>query len=131
MKIADFFKKLLGTRNENNTLVSESIVLIQSLDYPDEYQRVISFNIEIESLLKTDKYIARSDYRDIISQYSDLPDFFGALSKSGLLSDYVSKHILDIAQIDTFLSRYNEMEDLQNEAPIVRTHNNAFIRKHL
>lgn len=104
MKIADFFKKLLGAKNENNTLVSESIVPIQSSDYPNEYQRVLSFNLKIESLLKTDQYIARSDYRDIISQYNDLPDFFGALSKSGLLSDYVSKHILDIVEIDTFLS---------------------------
>ena len=131
MGIADFVKKLLGNKNVNSTLAQTPIVPADSSRYPNEYQAVISFNIAIDSLLQLDKYIARSDYRDIVQQYKDLPEFYGALNKSGLLGDYISKHTLNKAQIDTFLSRYNEMKDLQNEAPTIRIHNDAFIRKHL
>ena len=131
MGIADFVKKLLGNKNVNSTLAQTPIVPANLSGYPNEYQAVISFNLEIDSLLQLDKYIARSDYRDIIQQYKDLPEFYGALDKSGLLGDYISKHTLNKAQIDTFLSRYNEMKDLQNEAPTIRIHNDAFIRKHL
>ena len=131
MGIADFIKKLLGNKTVNSTLAQTPIVPANSSRYPNEYQAVISFNLAIDSLLQLDKYIARSDYRDIVQQYKDLPEFYGALNKSGLLGDYISKHTLNKAQIDTFLSRYNEMKDLQNEAPTIRIHNDAFIRKHL
>ena len=131
MGIADFVKKLFGNKNVNSTLTQTPVVTANSSRYPSEYQAVISFNLVIDSLLQQDKYIARSDYRDIVQQYKDLPEFYGALNKSGLLGDYISKHTLNKAQIDTFLSRYNEMKDLQNEAPTIRIHNDAFIRKHL
>lgn len=131
MGIADFVKKLFGNKNVNSTLTQTPVVTANSSRYPSEYQAVISFNLVIDSLLQQDKYIARSDYRDIIQQYKDLPEFYGALNKSGLLGDYISKHALSRVQIDTFLSRYNEMKNLQNEAPTIRIHNDAFIRKHL
>lgn len=131
MGIADFVKKLLGNKNVHSALTQTPVVTANSSRYPSEYQAVISFNLAIDSLLQQDKYIARSDYRDIIQQYKDLPEFYGALNKSGLLGDYISKHALSKVQIDTFLSRYNEMKNLQNEAPTIRIHNDAFIRKHL
>ena len=81
MGIADFVKKLLGNKNVNSTLAQTPIVPANSSRYPNEYQAVISFNLAIDYLLQLDKYIARSDYRDIIQQYKDLPEFYGALHK--------------------------------------------------
>ena len=78
MGIADFFKKILGNKNVNSTLGQAHVVPTNLSGYPNEYQAVISFNLAIDSLLQQDKYIARSDYRDIIQQYKDLPEFYGA-----------------------------------------------------
>ena len=87
MGIANFFKKILGNKNVNSTLAQAHAITANLSGYPNEYQAVISFNLAIDSLLQLDKYIARSDYRDIIQQYKDLPEFYGALNKSGLLAN--------------------------------------------
>ena len=98
MGIADFVKKLFGNKNVNSTLTQTPVVTANSSRYPSEYQAVISFNLVIDSLLQQDKYIARSDYRDIVQQYKDLPEFYGALNKSGLLGDYISLKSATIIQ---------------------------------
>lgn len=136
MGLSNFFKKLFSTKTCDNHPCTKPIngVVVANGDsshYPDEYKRVLVFNLAVNTLLSNDMYIARSDYRDIIAEYEDLPEFYGALIKSGLLIEYICKHNLDANEITLFLSRYTEMKDLQKEAPIFRAHNDKYISSHL
>ena len=136
MGLSNFFKKLFSTKTCDNHPCTKPIngVVVANGDsshYPDEYKRVLVFNLAVNTLLSNDMYIARSDYRDIIAEYEDLPEFYGALIKSGLLIEYICKHNLDANEITHFLSRYTEMKDLQKEAPIFRAHNDKYISSHL
>ena len=136
MGLSNFFKKLFSTTTCDNHPCTKPIngVVVANGDsshYPNEYKRVLVFNLAVNTLLSNDMYIARSDYRDIIAEYEDLPEFYGALIKSGLLIEYICKHNLDANEITLFLSRYTEMKDLQKEAPIFRAHNDKYISSHL
>ena len=108
MGLSNFFKKLFSTKTCDNHPCTKPIngVVVANGDsshYPDEYKRVLVFNLAVNTLLSNDMYIARSDYRDIIAEYEDLPEFYGALIKSGLLIEYICKHNLDANEITLFL----------------------------
>ena len=42
----------------------------------EEIVRLLQFNQRFDTLLNEDKYIARSDYKDIIEEYADIYTFF-------------------------------------------------------
>jgi DNA helicase-4 len=73
------FSKIFGNRIKDSSTRH---------DWPDEYKRVQDFNNKLALLLGSDRFIARSDYASIVSEYSELPVFFDALEKSGMLSSY-------------------------------------------
>ena len=50
--------------------------------------RILVLQDTIEKLLERTGYIAKSDYADIYSQYTEVIDFFGVLQKGGVLSDF-------------------------------------------
>ena len=73
------FSKIFGNRTKSNSTRH---------DWPDEYKRVQDFNNKLALLLGRDRFIAKSDYASIVSEYSELPVFFDALEKSGMLFFY-------------------------------------------
>ena len=91
----------------------------------------MTFNSSFEALLKQDKFIARSDYKHLISQYESLSQFYAALLKSNMLDDYIAKHRLDELQIEKFLTRYDDIKDLQKGSSIIKKHNDQFVASHL
>lgn len=136
MKFSHFFKKIFSTQVCDNLTCSkphESVVNANgnSYHYPDEYKRVIAFNSAVNALLSNDMYIARSDYKDIVTDYEDLPEFYEALMRSGLFHEYICKYNLDANEINLFLSRHAEMKNLQKEVPVFRTHNDQFVSHHI
>lgn len=101
------------------------------ISFPDEYYRVLQFNACLKTLLRQDKYIARSDYKSLISDFSDILSFFKTLESSGMLSDYITKHRLEADQIVSFIDEYENLKDLSEESPAIKKHNDTFIAKHL
>lgn len=100
-------------------------------DYPDEYVRVLSFNKRFAELLSQDRFIARSDYKGLITEFADLLKFVKTLQSSGMFDDYVAKFELDKRQIVSFVDEYENIQDLSVESPTVRSHNDQFITHHL
>lgn len=102
-----------------------------SENYPVEYVRTKSFNQAFKTLLSRNRFIARSDYKELIKQYRDLAQFYATLVQSNLLNEYVTKHGLDIEVINYFRTIFDEIADLSTEAPTVRKHNDAYVAHHL
>lgn len=94
---------------------------------PCEYFRVLDFNKSFDALLSQDCFIARSDYKGLVSEYADLFAFFNTLSSSGMLAHYIAKNSLDGLQIEGFLEEYGRLKDLTVESPTVKKHNDAFV----
>lgn len=76
----------------DKTAVSEIGLSNKEVGPLSEYANTIAFNNSFDALLKQDAFIARSDYKHLISQYEDLSQFYMALLKSNMLGDYIFKH---------------------------------------
>ena len=49
---------------------------------------IYSYNTKINSLLEKNKYIARSEYKNIIDDYKETYSYFDVLKSSNLLKSY-------------------------------------------
>lgn len=127
MGIADFFKRFGASHKSQFVSVTET----GPEDKPVQYAETLSFNKTFEELLTQDKFIARSDYKELLENYGDLWRFYEMLAESGVLDEYVSKHRLDESQIRYFLEAFGGIRDLAKESPIVNKHNDEYISDRL
>lgn len=95
-----------------------------------ELARLIDFEKELGSLLNTDAYIARSDYKHLCDDYSEIYNQFSTLKKSKTLDYYCSQNHIEIQRIEDFLSTYSDLSKNES-AEIVTLHNKNFLEKHL
>lgn len=76
----------------------------------------------LDSLMKADKYIARSDYVEKAKEYSTVVDFFTVLRSSGMLDVFCQRNNISLTEVQDVLEAYAEMEkriDRHNEEFIV------------
>ncbi|MDE7405416.1 MAG: UvrD-helicase domain-containing protein [Clostridiales bacterium] len=111
------FAKLFGKKEKSNT--------------PNEYKEALACNNEYESLLSTDKYIARSDYAPILDKYKDIYRFFQNAQQARTLTYYCKRNHLQVQDIEKFLRFYSDSMDLQKGSTIINEHNNKYVREHL
>ena len=107
--------------NKHDDTTSES--------YPEEYQQILKFNRILDSLLNEDRFIARSDYRQLVEEYASLPAFIEPLKKSEMLKTYVETNNLDIITIHKFVDTYKQLSNISTVPEIIKRHNDSFIRK--
>jgi len=78
-----------------------------------------------ESLLKQDKYIAKSEYRVEKEAYDTIVEFFSVLKKSGMLEDFCKKEGLSIEKTERILEVYDNIEKY------VDKHNDEYVASEL
>lgn len=61
-----------------------------------EYASLLLFTQRLNSLLLADKYLARSDYRQLIDDYAETNTFFANLKTAKTLGYYCSATILTL-----------------------------------
>ena len=110
---------------------SSAPINTSSENYPIEYVRTKSFNRAFGTLLSQNRFIARSDYKELVDQYRDLAQFYTTLVRSNMLNEYVAKHNLNIDPVNYFRTIFDEIADLSTESPTVRKHNDAYVARHL
>lgn len=90
---------------------------------PDEVRQLEDFYHKTEALCREDRYIAYSDYQDLILEGKDVIEFFRILAKSGTLPDYCRKNHLSLKKAETAL-KYGEDYD-----GLIQKHNDAFLER--
>lgn len=95
------------------------------------YSGIFVFNNKIDELLKQDCFIARSDYKNLITEYEELYNSLLPIYNNGLLNDFSKKYKINIKQINRFTSLYKEIQNLKLESPTIKAHNEDFIQRHL
>jgi len=90
---------------------------------PTEVQKLLVFERALRNLLREDRYIARSDYREILEGFREAARHLEVIRNSGVLPEYCRKHSIDIRTLECALSNYGNIEG------IVERHNSEFIAK--
>ena len=99
--------------------------------YPEEYLQILKFISTLDSLLNEDRFIARSDYKQLVDEYASLLAFIEALKKSAMLKTYIETNNLDISTIHRFVDTYKQLASITTVPEIIKQHNTAFIQKHI
>ena len=96
-----------------------------------EYSKLLEFNKTIYNLLSSDKYLARSDYKQLVDDFSELNRFFLNQQAAKTLDYYCSINGIELTNVEYFLQNYADLSSLSEGSEHVRRHNQAFLKNHL
>lgn len=91
----------------------------------------MEFNKTINKLLSSDKYLARSDYKQLVEDFSELNGFFSNQQTAKTLDYYCSINGIDYTDVEYFLQKYADLSNLIDGSEYVRRHNQSFLERHL
>lgn len=83
-----------------------------------EMIRLHALDSFMTSLLCGDRFVAKSEYKDKLTEFKDLCSWFDVLQSSGTLEDYCRKNAASVHEVDAILTRYkslSELIDAENE----------------
>lgn len=83
-----------------------------------ETQKIYDLSLLLDSLLSSDKYIAKSEYTQILLDNKNIIDYFVVLTNSGLLSTFCKKNKIGVELVEKTIHKYNNFErfiDIHNE----------------
>ena len=92
---------------------------------------MLEFNKTIYNLLSSDKYLSRSDYRQLVDDFSELNRFFLNQQAAKTLNYYCSINGIELTNVEYFLQNYTDLSNLSEGSEQVRQHNQAFLESHL
>ncbi|MBR6934082.1 MAG: UvrD-helicase domain-containing protein [Clostridia bacterium] len=87
-------------------------------EMPPECLEYIELKTFIESFIRADHYVAKSEYRSKLLDHKKLIEFFNVLKNSGTLKVYCKKHGISDLEVLQTIARYDSFEsiiDSQNE----------------
>ena len=114
------FSWLFGTQNKSSHR-DESI---------PELVRLSVFEKRLETLLSSDIFIARRDYKPLCKEYDEIYNHFFTLKKSNTLDYYCSNNHTDKKRIEQFISVFEDLRK-DEDSKIISLHNMSFIKQHL
>ncbi len=96
-----------------------------------EYGQVLQFTECLESLMREDRYLARSDYRQLIEDYANINTFFQNQKTATTLELYCEKFSIPQSIIEEFLSNYADISNLKDGSVCIQQHNQDYLQQHL
>jgi len=103
----------------------------EELNISPEYSSLIAFESTLVDLLNADRFIARSDYRQIVADFADFYRQMKALQDSDILTEFCNKRHIAEDRLKSFLSLYEELSDEKVGSATIAAHNDAFVKSHL
>jgi DNA helicase-4 len=95
----------------------------QAVALPAEVEKLLCFERLLNSLLAEDRYIAKSDYKKLISDYFEVHKHFLVIRKGEILPEYCNKYAIDEDGVILAIETYEKVEE------IVDKHNAEYIEK--
>lgn len=96
-----------------------------------EHKQLVEFYRELKELLNSDRYLAVSDYKEIVPKYADIYHFFLGQKRAKTLSFYCEQNDLQEKWVEKFLEYYVDIDDFKTIPASVEKHNKAFVANHL
>ena len=96
-----------------------------------EHKQLVEFYNELKKLLKIDKYLAVSDYKEIVPKFADIYNFFQLQKRAKTLTFYCEQNKLQEKWVKKFLEYYIDIDDFKTIPALIDKHNKAYIANHL
>ena len=128
-----FFNRIFSNKRSASQQAPQSkeSVTVTPIAPTREYAQMKQFTQALNSLLMSDKFLARSDYRHLVEDYAELNCFFQNQKAAKTLSYYCSANGVPAAEVEAFLRNYADMANLASGADCIRQHNQTYIQRHL
>lgn len=128
-----FFNRIfLNTHNlSQQAPQSKEDVTVTFIAPTREYAQLMKFTQALNSLLMSDKFLARSDYRQLVEDYAQLNNFFQNQKAAKTLSYYCSANGVPGAEVEAFLRNYLDIANLESGSESICRHNQMFVERHL
>ena len=105
------FKKYISKNSSNENIVRS-----------DECVKLLDVSKKLDDLLDSNEYIAKSDYRYIISFAQENINYFKVLDKSKMLENYCKNNSMDYEEVKGILEKVESFETLAD------LHNDEFLK---
>lgn len=96
-----------------------------------EYAQLLQFTQRLNALLLEGRYLARSDYKQLIDDYADINTFFQNQKTATTLGLYCEKFAIPAASVKAFLRNYADLSDLREGSTGIQQHNHTFLQRHM
>ena len=105
-----FLDKLLGYSRTRENIRKKNPSGDKRQPRNENAVKLLECGIFFASLLKRDKYIAKSEYIEKIKEYATTVDFFSVLKSSGMLEEFCKKNGIRIDKTERIIELYNDIE---------------------
>ena len=105
---------------KKNTTVTD-LTVNKTFDNP-ECQNLWDLKMFMDGLLRSDKYVAKSEYFYVLKESYKTIEYFAVLENSGLLKTFCKNNEITLSDVEHTLYKYSNFEDLVDD------HNNSFIK---
>ena len=122
--LSKLFSKFSKSKQSSDTLRTTGLMT-------PEHKMLVEFSRELNELLGNDKYLAVSDYKEIVPKYADLSNFFLGQKRAKTLSFYCQQNDLKEKWVEDFLDYYVDFDDLKTIPSSVKQHNKAYVASKL
>ena len=127
-----FFKFIFSRRSKPKDAPQKQEPTIVVPDAPTtEYASLLQFAQRLNALLQDDKYLARSDYRQLIDDYAEVNTFFANMKTAKTTGYYCEANGIDANTIESFLRDYADLADLKDGSTSIQKHNQTYLQRHL
>lgn len=118
-----FLDKIFGFRKKKLDKQGQSLVEIEAktVSRNENCDRLLDYDAQMKDLLAERKYIAKSDYRDLITEYESVIQFFDVLKTSDMLNHFCEANAVPEGQIAEIIDDYKNIEN------VIEQHNEEFI----
>lgn len=94
-----------------------------SIEVPSaEYVELLAFQRQMDALLLDDRYVARSEYSQLLLEAKTVIEFFSVLKTSGMLQSFCENNGIAASEVEKTLAAYS------NFSTLVDRHNEAYIQ---
>lgn len=127
------FSRILDSlrKKRREGLPPQEVHVAPSVASTPEVARLQEFTRRLNTLLMSDKYLARSDYKRLVEDYLDLNAFFQNQKVAKTLNYYCSTNGVPETEVETFLENYSDIANLEDGSGIIRQYNQKFLERHL
>jgi DNA helicase-4 len=116
------FDRLFGNRQQNiDYQIGDSILNNDARN--EKANRLLEYGRFLCTLNSEDRYIAKSDYLNQISDYKDDVEFFDVLKQSGMLKSFCKKNGVQVKDVDSIIKMDADLEK------VIDNHNEKYIAK--
>lgn len=133
INLMTFFNRIFSSLRGSSRNAPESKKSESNAHLPQtrEYAQLKEFTQTLNALLMSDKYLARSDYKRLSEDYTELNSFFQNQKAAKTLSYYCSANGVPGAEVEAFLQNYADIANLESGSESIHWHNQTFLERHL